>query len=77
MDLTATQQEAKDRARAFFQRRDQLAEERALAAVRAAERRLPNQPAATIIYAALVEVCKSTVDTSRLLPKQDSEKAKG
>lgn len=75
--LTREQRQAKERARAFFRRRDQLAEEQALAAVRAAERRLPDQPAASIIYAALVEVCKSTVDTSRLLPAQESEKGKG
>jgi hypothetical protein len=76
--LTGEQRQAKERARAFFQRRDQMAEDAAANAVRAAEQRMPaDSTALDRVYQALVDVCRSQVDITPLLPKQEGEKGRG
>mgnify|MGYP000650918943 FL=1 len=74
-EITKAQQDAKDRARAYFDQRKQLVH---LEAARAMSRAYHAAPAdATreqILIAAIYDLAGQSVDTSGLLPEQDGEK---
>jgi len=77
-DLTPDQQQAQQRARAYFEQRKQLVH---LEAARAMSRAYHAAPAdATreqILVAAIYDLAGQSVDVAPLVPAQNSEKGKG